>query len=58
VARELQKVEAEIQKVEAKLANPNFTGKAPPEILQEHRQRLADWQAKRAQWRAALDGLD
>jgi len=58
LAKELQKVEAEIQKVEAKLTNPNFTGKAPPEVLQEHRQRLADWQAKRGQWRAALEGLD
>jgi valyl-tRNA synthetase len=58
VAKELQKVEAEIQKVEAKLANHNFTGKAPPEVLQEHRQRLADWQAKRAQWQSALGGLD
>jgi valyl-tRNA synthetase len=58
LAKELQKVEAEIQKVEAKLANPNFTDKAPPAVLQEHRQRLADWQAKRAQWRAALEGLD
>jgi len=58
LARELQKVEAEIQKVEAKLANPNFTGKAPPEVLREHQQRLADWQAKRAQLRAALEELD
>jgi valyl-tRNA synthetase len=58
LAKELQKVEAEIQKVEAKLANPNFTGKAPPEVLSEHQQRLADWQAKRAQLRAALQELD
>jgi hypothetical protein len=26
--------------------------------LQEHRQRLADWQAKRGQLRAALEGLE
>jgi valyl-tRNA synthetase len=57
VAKELQKVEAEIQKVEAKLGNANFTGKAPPEVLEEHRQRLADWQAKRAQLKTALDDL-
>jgi valyl-tRNA synthetase len=56
--KELQKIEAEIQKAEAKLANPNFAGKAPPEVLQEHRQRLADWQSKRAQLRTALEGLD
>jgi len=58
LAKELQKIEAEIQKVEAKLASPNFAGKAPPEVLQEHRQRLADWQAKREQLRSALDALD
>ncbi len=58
LARELQKVEAEIQKEETKLANPNFAGKAPPEVLQEHRRRLADWQAKRQQWRSALEALD
>jgi valyl-tRNA synthetase len=58
LAKELQKVEAEIQKVEAKLANPNFAGKAPPEVLEEHRKRLADWQAKRGQLRAELEGLD
>jgi valyl-tRNA synthetase len=57
LAKELQKVESEIQKVEAKLANPNFSGKAPPEVLQEHRQRLADWQGKRAQLAAALEEL-
>jgi valyl-tRNA synthetase len=58
LAKEQQKIEAEIQKVEAKLANPHFAGKAPPEVLQEHRQRLADWQVKREQLRAALEGLD
>ena len=40
LTKELQKVELEIQKVEAKLANPNFSGKAPPDVLTEHRQRL------------------
>jgi len=57
LVKELQKVESEIQKVEAKLANPNFSGKAPPEVLQEHRQRLADWQGKRDQLAAALEEL-
>ncbi len=57
LTKELQKVELEIQKVEAKLANPNFSGKAPPDVLAEHRQRLADWQAKRDQFRASLADL-
>jgi valyl-tRNA synthetase len=57
LGKEMQKIEADIQKVEAKLANPNFAGKAPPEVLEEHQRRLADWQAKRSQVQAALDGL-
>jgi valyl-tRNA synthetase len=57
VTKELEKIEAEISKVEQKLANPNFTQKVPPQVLQEHQQRLAEWQAKREQVKAALDAL-
>ena len=57
VTKELEKIEAEISKVEQKLANPNFTQKVPPQVLQEHQQRLAEWQAKREQVKAALDSL-
>jgi valyl-tRNA synthetase len=57
VAKELEKIEAEITKVEQKLANPKFTEKVPPAVLQEHSQRLAEWQAKRDHAKAALDAL-
>jgi valyl-tRNA synthetase len=57
LTRELQKIEAEIAKVEQKLANPNFTQKVPANVLAEHQQRLADWQAKRAHVKAAIDAL-
>jgi valyl-tRNA synthetase len=57
VTKELEKIEAEISKVEQKLANPSFTQKVPPQVLQEHQQRLAEWQAKREQVRAALAAL-
>ncbi len=57
VARELEKIEAEIAKVEQKLANPNFTQKVPAAVLQEHSQRLAEWRAKRDSVKAALDAL-
>jgi len=57
VSKELEKYDAEISKVEQKLANPNFTQKVPPQVLQEHQQRLAEWQAKRAAVKAALDAL-
>jgi valyl-tRNA synthetase len=57
LAKELEKIQAEIAKVEQKLSNPNFTGKAPPHVLQEHQQRLAEWQAKRQRVLEALDRL-
>jgi valyl-tRNA synthetase len=56
--KEIEKHEAEIAKAEAKLNNPNFTAKAPPQVLEEHRQRLADWRSKRDRVQAALDALD
>ena len=55
--KELEKIRAEIEKVSQKLSNPNFTQKVPPKVLEEHHQRLADWNAKHAQVLAALDGL-
>jgi len=57
LTKELEKYDAEISKVGQKLANPNFTQKVPPQVLQEHQQRLAEWQAKRAAVKAALDAL-
>jgi valyl-tRNA synthetase len=47
LSKELEKIAFEIAKVEEKLNNPNFTQKVPPNVLEEHQKRLADWQAKR-----------
>ena len=55
--KELAKIEAELSKIEQKLANPNFTRKVPAHVLAEHKQRLADWQAKRDHVKAALAAL-
>jgi valyl-tRNA synthetase len=55
--KELEKVRVEIEKVSQKLSNPNFTQKVPPKVLEEHHQRLADWNAKHAQVLAALEAL-
>ncbi len=57
LTKELAKVQAEIEKAQQKLNNPNFTQKAPPAVLGEHRQRLADWEAKRAQLQEGLDNF-
>jgi valyl-tRNA synthetase len=55
--KELAKIDAEIQKVKLKLNNPDFGQKVPPHVLEEHKQRLAEWQAKQQQVKSALDAL-
>jgi len=57
LTKELERIQGEIVKVEQKLANPNFTQKVPATVLQEHQQRLADWQSKLAQVNASLAAL-
>ena len=47
-AGEFQKEFKKLQKDEAKLNNPNFTQKAPQKVLDEQKQRLSEWQSKRA----------
>jgi valyl-tRNA synthetase len=45
-------------KVKQKLENPGFTQKVPASVLQEHQQRLVDWQNKLAHVQAAVDALN
>ncbi len=55
---ELGKIEAEILKVKLKLENPGFVQKVPPQVLQEHQQRLVDWQAKMKHVQESIDALE
>ena len=57
LTKEVEKFLVEIVKVEQKLANPNFTQKVPAAVLDEHRQRLADWQGKKAHAEGLLKDL-
>ena len=57
LTKKVEEYLAEKTKVEQKLANPAFTQKVPATVLQEHQQRLADWQEKLAQAQAALEAL-
>ena len=57
LGKQLEKIEKEIEKVNAKLNNPAFVEKVPGEVLQESRDRLADWQVKDKQTREALEYL-
>ncbi len=56
--KELEKIEAEIGKVQSKLDNPNFAQKVPANVLEEHRQRVAEWQSKRDHVKSALAALN
>ena len=40
--REIDRLDSEIRKVDAKLNNPAFVAKAPPEVIDEQRERRAD----------------
>jgi valyl-tRNA synthetase len=57
LTKEKEKATIEITKVQQKLENPNFTQKVPASVLQEHQQRLVEWQNKLAHIQAALDAL-
>jgi valyl-tRNA synthetase len=55
--KELAKIDAEIEKVQLKLGNPAFTEKVPPPVLEEHRNRLQQWETKKNQLQNALNSL-
>jgi valyl-tRNA synthetase len=56
--REIEKCRSEIAKVDAKLANQSFVAKAPPDVVEENRERKADFEATIAKLQAALKRLD
>jgi valyl-tRNA synthetase len=55
--REIAKAETDIVKLEQKLGNPAFTAKAPAEVVEEARRRLADLQDRRAKLERSLEEL-
>ena len=57
LAKELAKLVQHIAGTEARLANPAFSGKAPPAVLEGARKQLADLQAKRAELERLLAAL-
>jgi valyl-tRNA synthetase len=55
--REIGKEEAEIGKVDKKLGNEQFVSKAPPEVIEEQRERRAEAVARMERLKAALARL-
>jgi valyl-tRNA synthetase len=57
LAKEIGKLDGEIEKFAAKLGNPQFLAKAKPEVVEEQREREADAARDRDRLRAAYDRL-
>ena len=55
--KEMAKLSKDIQGTEKKLSNQNFVSKAPPEIVEENRERITEWTATLAKLRSARDQL-
>jgi valyl-tRNA synthetase len=55
--REIAKEEVEIGKIDKKLGNDQFVAKAPPEVIEEQRERRADAVARLERLKAALARL-
>ena len=56
--REVAKLEADLKATEAKLGNQSFIERAPKEVVEEHRRRRDDFNARLTQLRKARESLD
>jgi valyl-tRNA synthetase len=57
ISKEIEKIKIEVKKSEGKLGNASFVDRAPPEVVEQEKARLADWQAKLIQLEGMLDAL-
>jgi valyl-tRNA synthetase len=57
LSREISKLEDEIEKLDKKLSNPSFLAKAPPEVVDEQRERRTEAAQAKAKLDAALGRL-
>jgi valyl-tRNA synthetase len=58
IAREIDKTVIEIKKVTDRLANPQFMAKAPPEVVEELKERGADFESKQSRLKLALQRIE
>jgi valyl-tRNA synthetase len=57
LAKEMAKLESELETVRKKLANANFVDRAPAAVVEEHRQRERDFNSRLDQLRERAAGL-
>jgi valyl-tRNA synthetase len=53
----IAEAEQEIRRAEGMLANESFTSKAPPDVVQRQRDRLAEQEERRSRLEARLEAL-
>jgi valyl-tRNA synthetase len=58
LAKEIDKTVSEIKKVTDRLGNPQFMSKAPEDVIDELRERQADFEARQGKLRVALSRVD
>lgn len=56
--KEIATLDKDITSTEKKLCNADFVAKAPEEIVEENRERIRDWTARREKLRAARKSLE
>jgi valyl-tRNA synthetase len=56
--REIEKAHSEIAKIDAKLGNESFVAKAPPEVVEENRERKTAFEASVQKLKVAMKRLD
>ena len=57
LAKELEKIAKDMAVIDGRLSNPGFVAKAPPEVLEESRERKAELEARKAKVDEALARL-
>jgi valyl-tRNA synthetase len=57
LTKELEKVRREMETLERKLSNANFVANAPPDVVEENRRRLKEYQDQAAKFQSALERL-
>jgi len=58
LGKEIGSLSTDIDRTAKKLANPDFVARAPEEVVDENRERLAEAEASRAKLQAALQRLE
>ena len=57
LTKEIEKITVEVKKCDGKLGNASFVDRAPPEVVEQEKARLADWRTKLAQLQEMLANL-